>query len=137
MKRILKHALAILLILSLTSCDVISGGHTHTFENESVVQPATCSENGLAALMCPCGEIKNEIIYAKGHSFSEWITEKEATYKETGVKYRTCKCGECERVTVDILRPVFAEGFDGDDLNRSNWSKWQPNRRHVQWQDRK
>ena len=123
MKKILKPIAALLLILTLTSCDIIIGVHTHSFEKQSIIEPATCTESGLALCECSCGEIKNEIIYAKGHSFGEWITEKEATYTESGIKYRTCKCGECERVAVDMLRPVFVENFDGDTLNRSNWSK--------------
>ena len=123
MKRIFMHTLSILLILLFTSCDAVIGAHTHTFEKQSVIQSATCTENGLELTKCSCGEIKNEIIYAKGHRFGEWITEKDATYKESGIKYRVCHCGEYERVNIDLLRPVFVETFDGDTLNRANWSK--------------
>ena len=123
MKRTFKLILVLLIIVSTVSCDVIYPTHEHSYGAFKTVLDATCDKDGVRVAECTCGETKSEIIPSLGHTFSEWLTEKEATYTESGVKSRVCKCGAFERVTTDILRPVFEEDFDGTTLNRSVWEK--------------
>lgn len=123
MRKFIKYTISLLLILSLFSCDIRDKAHEHTFDIESTAFGATCTEEGLLVLGCKCGEITSATIPPLGHEYGEWVIEKEATYTEEGVKSRTCKCGATERITVDMLRPVFEENFDGTTLNKNVWEK--------------
>lgn len=71
------------------------GTHLHTYDEGSVIQEATCLENGMMAYTCTqCGAIKQETILSKGHNYSEEIIT-EATCTESGLKKLTCvNCGD-------------------------------------------
>lgn len=101
MKKLLPILLLIAVIISmmlLSSCDDLFGGeneHEHEFSEWETVDAPTCTESGLEARACDCGEEETRSVPATGHSFSEWTTEKAATCEKEGAKTRSCKvCGE-------------------------------------------
>ena len=69
----------------------------HIEEAISAVAP-TCTEAGLTeGKKCSvCGEIlvAQEVVPAKGHSYSEFVTTKEPICTEEGIKEKKCSCGD-------------------------------------------
>ena len=80
--------------LTLTSC-----GHQHVYNDGEIVTPATCTTDGEMKLTCTdCGEIKFEVITAKGHT--EVVDEAvEATCTTTGLTEGK-HCSECGEVFI-------------------------------------
>ncbi len=77
------------------------GAHTYTIEY-NVVEP-TCTTAGSRTVECSeCGKTTDEIIPAKGHSYTSEIT-KPATQTTTGIKTYTCKCGDTYTEVIDML----------------------------------
>lgn len=66
---------------------------------------ATCTHTGLKILKCSnCGNEKEEIIPATGHSFGSWITTTPATIQSEGIQTRTCSvCKVTETKTIPRL----------------------------------
>ena len=76
--------------------------HEHSWKKlETRSKPATCTEPGFDVFVCECGEGKDEVVPAKGHSWGEWKTTKEANCKEEGKQVRTCSaCGAKEEKAI-------------------------------------
>ena len=65
--------------------------HTHTWDEGTVTQAATCTEPGVKTYTCTeCGETRTEEIPALGHEWGEWTVTKPATELEEGEETRTC-----------------------------------------------
>ena len=72
--------------------------HEHSFGEWTVTTPATCTEVGVEARSCECGETETREIPALGHT-EEAIPGKEATCTETGLTEGK-KCSVCGKITV-------------------------------------
>ena len=87
-------------------------GHTESF-TEYV--EATCTETGLSVgKKCKvCGEIiiPQQIIPAKGHSYTSWIITSEATCEANGKQIKLCSCGLFEEEI------ITAKGHSDTDNN--------------------
>ena len=85
-----------LLLLIVTLGALLSCGeqHTHSFGEWTVVKDASCTNTGLRARYCTCGEKQEEIIPQTAHSFGEWTLVKAANCTNTGLRARYCTCGE-------------------------------------------
>ena len=91
-KKILFCFLSII-CLGFSSVALASCGHQHVYNDGEIVTPATCTTDGEMKLTCTdCGEIKFEVITAKGHDF---VYIKEfPTCTEQGYTAQQCKeCG--------------------------------------------
>lgn len=92
----------------------------HSWVNGQVLQPATCTDDGLQRMTCSvCGATKNAIIAANGHSWDNGTVTVAPTCKEQGKIRKTCTvCGETktENIPVDSnahawkLTEVLTEG---------------------------
>ena len=73
MKKISSLLLAMVMVVSLTSCtpptgaDSSTGPHVHEFV-VTKTQKAYCSKDGYKKLKCSCGETKEEVIEKLGHN---------------------------------------------------------------------
>lgn len=86
-KSLLIFVIAILIVLSLGSCDFLYkhfgiGNHTHVrhWDDEAeITKEATCFEDGECQWTCySCGQIITEVISAPGqHTSSEWIADED------------------------------------------------------------
>ena len=78
--------------------------HTHHYSVYKEV-PAGCTSDGYITYKCDCGSSYNDnIVYASGHSWGEWITITEATTSSEGQQKRTCSvCGSSETQIIEIL----------------------------------
>ena len=67
----------------------------HDYGEWEVVEPATCTEDGLQRQTCTrCGDVVEQPMKAPGHSYSEWEEEYPPTCTEMGLETRTCsRCG--------------------------------------------
>ena len=67
----------------------------HIFENWTVVNPATCTQNGLELGFCSCSATQTRVAPATGHTDGDWITDLEPTCTEDGSKHQVCAvCNE-------------------------------------------
>ena len=77
-------------------------GHTEVIDK--AVEP-TCTETGLTeGKHCSvCNEVlvKQEVVEALGHSYSEWKVVKEPTEEETGLKQKVCSC--CDDIIEETI----------------------------------
>ena len=84
---------------------------------EIIVDPveATCTTAGLTegkeCSVCGAIVVAQEVILAKGHAWSDWITVKNPTTKKEGLKERTCYCGERETESIAVLKSA-SEGLE-------------------------
>jgi len=91
---------------------------------------ATCTKDGVEGYSCAiCGKSNDKIIFAKGHTASEWKTEIEATCTHEGIAYTECTvCSE--RLETKVLPLKNHHDGDGDgycdecdtEINSSNCS---------------
>lgn len=64
--------------------------HIHNY-TETIITPATCTENGAKELKCACGDSYTELIEKLGHTYSdEWTVDSEATCTTDGTKSHHC-----------------------------------------------
>lgn len=75
--------------------------HLHAYKITRIAP--TCTSEGYTLYQCSCGDKKQEVVPAKGHSWSEWsITEP--TFTELGKKERSCTvCGVTESENIQKL----------------------------------
>ena len=59
--------------------------HSHSWDNGTVTQEATCVTDGSKTYSCACGAVSTEVIAATGHGFGQWETG------ESGHQ-RVCSC---------------------------------------------
>ena len=87
-------------------------GHKEIFT--SYIEP-TCTEDGLSVgKECSvCGEVSipQQVIPAKGHSYTGWITTAEATCEINGKKIKLCSCGLFEE---EIIPAIGHADVDND-----------------------
>ena len=90
MKKIITLILSIATLLSLIGC------HDHNYPDSwTIEKEATCTEEGTQIQQCECGEVKTEVLPAKGHTAGEWVTDVDATCIAHGSKHQICStCGE-------------------------------------------
>ena len=91
MKRLTPVVLSLILVLLLTGC-----GHTHTWQEATCTQPATCSE---------CGETQGEPL---GHTWSEATCEMPKTCEVCGATEGEPNGHVCE-AWVEIVDPTCTE----------------------------
>lgn len=67
----------------------------HAYGEWEVVEPATCTEDGLQKQTCTrCGNVVEQPMKAPGHSYGDWVEEYAPTCTEMGLQTRTCsRCG--------------------------------------------
>ena len=70
---------------------------SHTYENETVTKPNTCTENGESTAYCSCGATSVTVLEATGHDFVESGREEPTCAKEGYVEYKCQNCGEIKR----------------------------------------
>lgn len=100
MKKYLSAALslilAILLVLSLSSCDKktdkASKAHVHRWGEWSTVKTSTCSEEGEAVRTCKCGDKQTHPIAMLAHTVDSKVVT-EPTCLAGGYTTYTCQCG--------------------------------------------
>lgn len=87
--------------------------HEHSWKLlDTRSKPATCTEPGVNVYICDCGEVKQEGVPAKGHSWGDWTTTKAATCASEGEQTRTCSaCGakETKAIAKDSSAHKFGE----------------------------
>ncbi len=65
--------------------------HIHTMSEWTILQAATCTQNGEKCRVCvECAYMESQSIAATGHSFGAWYTVREATASEKGLERREC-----------------------------------------------
>lgn len=77
----------------------------HTHEYRVAVISATCSTGGYTEYTCACGDryVDSETA-AKGHTWSDWVTQKEPTASAEGAQKRTCSsCAAFEEQAIAKL----------------------------------
>ena len=85
--------------------------HTHTWDEGTVVTPASCTEGGVVRYACACGETRTEDTAPAGHSWGEWTVLKDPTCTETGSRKHSCTvCGE------EVTETTPANGH--------SWGEW-------------
>ena len=74
----------------------------HNWQNGQVLQPATCTDDGLRRMNCSvCGATKNTIIPATGHQWDNGTVTVAPTCTQTGTLKKTCPaCGEQKSETI-------------------------------------
>ncbi|MDE6850779.1 MAG: BspA family leucine-rich repeat surface protein, partial [Clostridia bacterium] len=83
--------------------------HTHYYIGEDTVVPPTCTEQGYTAKVCEgCGEtVKSDFVAAKGHSFTNYVSDGNATCTAAGTQTATC-----DNCTVTDTKSITALGHD-------------------------
>ena len=64
--------------------------HTHSWSNWNTEKDASCTESGLNARYCECGDKETISIASLGHSFNDWIIISEAKCEIDGESERVC-----------------------------------------------
>ena len=75
--------------LNLADKTFLNGGHAHVYNSTVAVEP-TCTESGLKALKCYCGDSYTEVIPETGHVWGKWVVTLEPTATKDGRKVRAC-----------------------------------------------
>lgn len=76
--------------------------HLHAYKITRIAP--TCTSEGKILYECSCGDKKQEVVPAKGHSWSEWSITSEPTFTELGKKERSCTvCGVTESENIQKL----------------------------------
>lgn len=94
--RVAKIALFIILVILglfiYIKCIRAPLEHTAGENAWTVIEAATCTEDGLRCKICTeCGEeFDHEVIPATGHVEGSWVIEKNATCTESGARYKPC-----------------------------------------------
>lgn len=117
MKKIYRKLFVIIAVAALAFCSVAftaCGGtetppdgetHTHTWDVGTVKTEPTCVKNGVKEYRCTeCGEIKEERIYATGHSYGEGEVTTDPKCEDTGV--RTFTCTVCGATVTEDVDPI-------------------------------
>ena len=80
-------------------------GHTHTWSDWTVTQPATCTENGRQVRTCSgCRLAETQVINALGHDWDNGVVTVAATETTEGVKTYTCE--RCHITKTETIPPI-------------------------------
>lgn len=81
----------------------------HSYGEWEVVEPATCTEDGLQKQTCTrCGDVVEQPMKAPGHSYGDWVEEYAPTCTEMGLQTHTCsRCGAMGERDVPALGHDF------------------------------
>ena len=80
-------------------------GHTHTWSDWKVTQPATCTENGRQVRTCSgCRLAETQVINALGHDWDNGVVTVAATETTEGVKTYTCQ--RCYITKTETIPPI-------------------------------
>ncbi len=83
---------------------VTFGPHKHEYET-TVLQHATCTENGLKQVKCACGVAYFGEIAATGHNWGKWMVVKEATALTDGIMESKCfNCNSIRTRNTEIIK---------------------------------
>ena len=95
--------MAILLILTLTSCDgYTTVDHEHEWSEWEIKEEPTCNKLGIKSRHCECGVDETAIIPTITHSYGEWITSDEPGCTNEGKRYRKCiYCDNTENEAIE------------------------------------
>ena len=100
MKKIIVFtALLAVSLLALAGCDIFKTDHTHEYDEWTVTEEASCTEDGSRARTCSCGETEEENLFATGH-IEELFAGIPATCTEGGLTEGK-KCTVCGETTVE------------------------------------
>ena len=85
--------------------DGTTPAHEHTWDNGTVTQEATCTEDGVRTFRCTgCDETKTEPIDALGHDWGNAVVTEAATYTRPGKGVETCsRCGETRDTVIEAV----------------------------------
>lgn len=89
----------------------------HDWQVKEIRQEQTCTQSGIALYYCSgCGEEKEKLLEALGHSFSkDWTIDQEATCTEMGSKSHHCireGCTERKDITqIPMVSHIWDEGI--------------------------
>ncbi|MBQ8292966.1 MAG: InlB B-repeat-containing protein [Bacilli bacterium] len=115
--KVVKFLLALLTITSgaifLTSCgDEVETPHEHTWGEWEVLNPATCSAEGLKGRDCTgCDKYEREKVEKLAHNYDAGTTVVEAGCTTNGVKLITCtQCKDIKTENVEALGHKFENG---------------------------
>ena len=87
--------------------DKTDDNHTHTWGAWNIIKAPSCTENGVKAASCICGEQINETITAS-HSYGDWITAKQPTCAEKGEKHKICSV--CKDKQIEYIDKTTQHG---------------------------
>lgn len=126
-----------------TTGDDTTGEAEHTHAYVESVTAATCTENGVKAFTCSCGDSYTEEIPASGHAWGEWTTHKEATTEAAGEERRYCSnCTSYESKEIPQLESgnQDADNQEENYFYNENNNYYDPNALsirplHVYWED--
>lgn len=80
-------------IKAYTSAD--AQGHTHSWQDGKVLTAATCTDDGVATIVCSCGVVSTKALPA-GHSLSHVEASKATAVAAGNTEHWKCSvCGEC------------------------------------------
>ncbi len=103
--------LAVVAAVSLVGCG--EPPHTHSFGEWTVLQAATCTEDGTQTRACSCGERQTRSVQKTGHALSA-VYRGDATFDTDGTVVVTCQsCDYTETRTAEgsaaFLKHAFAD----------------------------
>ena len=103
-KRSVAFLLCVLLISSLFGSAVFADEHEHSYSEVRVKEP-TCTEAGLEANICGCGDYKDvTVLEPLGHEWGEGFVVTEPTADTVGVMGFYCtSCGEGRAEYIPVL----------------------------------
>ena len=78
----------------------------------------TCTSEGKILYECSCGDKKQEVVPAKGHSWSEWSITSEPTFTELGKKERSCTV--CDVTESENIQKLSEDDFINEILKLVN-----------------
>lgn len=111
LRKIVALLLAVISILSVfTSCT----SHEHSFDEETIIEAATCQKAGKKIVKCACGETKTQVV-PKAHVWSDSECGEKQTCEICGLvqtnknihslDYATKTCKNCGREAIRIDIP--------------------------------
>ena len=103
--------------ITCTRCDYYDTKDYVPYEHDYVTSTVevTCTTNGYTAYTCSkCGDTyQDNIVYATGHSVSEWSEPTEATCTEASTK--TGSCDSCAETVNEQVAPALGHEWDEEN----------------------
>lgn len=105
--------------------------HTHNFGEWSITKNATCTEDGVKARYCNCGEKQSEVVAKLGHTPAEAVIEDkiDATYEADGSYNEVVRCATCgEKLsetahTLPMFKHTPAEAVEENRVDATCYSE--------------
>lgn len=101
-----------------------NNSHTHSFGEWSVVQAATCTQNGVEEAICSCGEKITKTLASLGHIFESNVCTACGVNASQGFDYKTNSDGTTCRITgmgsctdMVVIIPSEIDGYTVTSIN--------------------